>query len=134
MNQAICLSLKAWHNGSPLPPIQSDNPLLISVITQQDSLSWFSFLCGYLATGWRQVQHDYLLSLQSKKSSILWMTKMQQRIWIIPWSLWEHRNNHLHNDGSSIHCTYHQSVISEIIREWNIGSCTLAQRYHHLFH
>ena len=133
MKETICLSLQAWHNGSPLPPTQSGNPLLHTALIQQDSLSWYSFLCGYLAIGWRQIQHDHLIDIGSRKSSVLWMTKMQRRIWEIPWSLWEHRNHHLHNDGASIHRTDYQSIVSEIIREWNVGVGTLPVRYQHLF-
>ena len=133
MKLTICLSLQSWHNGSPLPTILSDNPLLQLATRQQDNISWFSFICGFLAVGWRAVQHEHLLFIGSQKSSILWMTKLQRRIWIIPWSLWLHRNNHLHNDGSSIHRTDYQSVVSEILREWNLGIDTLPPRYQHLF-
>ena len=133
MNTVICQSLTSWHNGSPLVPIQSTNRTLTTAIIQQDNLSWFSFLCGFLAKGWRQVQHEHLLHIGSQKSSILWMTKLQRRIWIIPWSLWEHRNHQLHNDGSSIHRTDHQSINGEIIREWTLGANGLTERHRHLF-
>ena len=118
----ICLSLCTWHNSSPLPPIQSNNPLIMTAITQQDNLSWYSFLCGFPAKGWRNVQHEHPL---------LWMSKLQRRIWEIPWALWEHRNYHLHNDGSSIHRTDNQIIISEIIREWNVGIGDSPPRYQH---
>jgi hypothetical protein len=129
MKTAICQSLRSWHNGSPLVPIQSHNRNLTSAIMQQDNLSWYSFLCGFLAKGWRQVQHEHLLHIGSQKSSILWTTKLQRRIWIIPWSMWEHRNHQLHNDGSSIHQTDHQSITSEIIREWTLGVNGLSERH-----
>ena len=130
----ICQSLQSWHNRSPLIPIQTDNTDLSLAIQQQDNLSWYSFLCGFLASGWRQVQHNYLLHIGSKKSSMLWLTKLQHQIWEIPWSTWEHsRNKHLHNDGSSIHLTDYQSIVGEIIREWNLGANRLSQQHQHLF-
>ena len=103
MKEVICLSLQAWHNGTPLPPVYTNNPQLLSAIRQQDSLTWYSFLCGFYSRNWRAVQRDHLLHIRSSKSSLLWMSKLQRRIWEIPWKLWEHRNNQLHNDGSSIH-------------------------------
>ena len=133
MNTAICKSLTAWHNGSPLPPVSTSNNLLRSAILQQDSLSWYSFINGFITKGWRNVQHAHLLDIGSLKSSTLWMTKMQRRIWIIPWSLWEHRNKHLHNDGASIHRTDYQSIVGEIIREWTTGLGDLPIRYQNLF-
>ena len=47
--------------------------------------------------------------------------------------MWEHRNHHLHSDGSSIHQADYQSIISEIIKEWTVGVNGLSQRHHHLF-
>ena len=133
MENAIILSLHAWHDGTPLPTINTSNELLTTAIYQQDQLSWYSLLCGFPARGWRSIQQEHLIESGSRKSPILWMSKFQRRIWMIPWELWEHRNLHLHNDGSSIHRTDQQSVVSEILREWNAGMGTLNPRYQHLF-
>ena len=133
MENAIILSLHAWHDGIPLPTINISNELLTTAIYQQDQLSWYSLLCGFPARGWRSIEQEHLIESGSRKSPILWMSKFQRRIWMIPWELWEHRNLHLHNDGSSIHRTDQQSVVSEILREWNAGMRTLNPRYQHLF-
>ena len=92
------------------------------------------FVCGFLALGWRQVQYDYLFHIGSKKSSTLWLTKLQCQIWEISWSMWEHRNKHLHNDISSIYWTDYQSIVGEIIKEWNLGVNGLSRQHQHLFH
>ena len=134
MNAAICSSLKAWHNGSPLPTIVIEKPLLRTSIMQQHSLSWYSFIVGFPSTSWREVQHEHLLYIGSQRSSTLLMTKLVRRIWEIPWSLWEHRNHHLHNDGTSIHRIDYQSIVSEIVHEWNTGLSNLPLKYQHLFH
>ena len=61
------------------------------------------------------------------------MSKLQHRIWEIPWELQNHRNNHLHNNSASIHRMDHQSVMGKIIREWDVGLGNLPQRYQNLF-
>ena len=134
MNTAICSSLMAWHNGSPLPNIPTDNSLLKKALFQQDMISWYSFICGFPSEEWRRVQHAHLIHIGSLKSSTLWMARLQRYIWEIAWTMWVHRNEHLHNDGRSIHRTDYQSIVSEIIREWQVGPGTLSPRYHHLFH
>ena len=118
----------------PLPPlnIHSQNHLL-QTATHQKNLSWYNFLCGFMARGWRAVQYEHLLHIGSQRASVLWMAKLQWKIWEIVWSLWLHRNNHLHNDSSSIHRTNYQSVVSKILRERNIGLNMLPSRYQHIF-
>ena len=82
---------------------------------------------------WRIIQHQFMKSKRDPRSSILWMTKLQRRIWEIPWLLWEHRNNILHGDNNSDHIQDKRDTDLAIIKEWNIGTQNLSSQFHTLF-
>jgi hypothetical protein len=58
---------------------------------------------------------------------------VQQRIWLIAWNMWEHRNNYLHNDGRTIHSFDTKALNEEIKEEWTLGLDQLDPSYSHLF-
>jgi hypothetical protein len=88
---------------------------------------------GYWSHRWRQCQHDYLLQLRSQKSSLLWISQVQRRIWLIAWGMWEHRNTKLHNEGETIHPHEMEALDQEINLEWDTGLDQLPPQYNHLF-
>lgn len=100
---------------------------------KQRRIGWTSFIEGYWAKEWRLCQDQYLKQIKSQRSSILWMSRVQRRIWIIAWNLWEHRNRHLHNDGKTIHSVELTSLDAEIRTEWDMGLGQLPPKYSYLF-
>jgi hypothetical protein len=67
---------------------------------------------------WRLCQEQYLRFLNSQKSSTLWISRAQRRIWMIAWNMWSHRNNFLHNDRKTIHLFEMAELDDEIRSEW----------------
>lgn len=63
----------------------------------------------------------------------MWISHVQRKIWIIVWDMWEHRNEHLHNNGTSIHLYEVNTLDDEIKNEWDTGLDQLPQQYLHLF-
>jgi hypothetical protein len=47
--------------------------------------------------------------------------------------MWEHRNNHLHNQGTTIHSYEMAELQSEIRQEWQLGINQLPPTYNYLF-
>ena len=89
---------------------------------------------GFIVNDWRQHQEDYMNSIGSMKCPLLWMARFQRKIWEIAWIMWEHRNNTLHNDGTTFHQHEMRAIDSEIITELTRGIDNLPPaRYSHLF-
>ena len=129
---AVIANLNSWHQHDVTITDHNYPPLLQEAIRQQARIGWQSFIEGFWSKHWRQHQQQYLTSINSQRSSLLWTSKLQRRIWHIAWTLWDHRNQILHADGGSIHQYESTLLDQEIIAEWN-NERTLPQQYSHLF-
>lgn len=133
MADTIYHNLMAWQSHSPFPLLPTQ-PLTLRLAThQQDSLGWYSLMEGFLSSVWRQHLSDYFAQQKDRRSSLRWMTNLQNRIWRIPWEMWEHRNQILHSDATTIHQHEMAAVNNSIIHEWMRGIATLPSKYNHLF-
>jgi hypothetical protein len=134
LRSAVITHLKNWRDAITTTRYISGNRALDQAIKEQTTLGWNNLLCGFLSSQWRALQQQHLRDLGSRKSAILWISRFQRRIWEIPWSLWQHRNGFLHNDGTTIH--FHETVAinNEIRAEYNTRGDDLPASYLHLFH
>lgn len=64
---------------------------------------------------------------------LLWFAKVQRKLWLIAWHMWEHRNNVHHDVHHSIHPCESVAIIGEIIKESQTGLANLNQSLSHLF-
>lgn len=133
MADALYHNLMAWQSFSPFPPQLPESPTLRRALLDQDKLGWFQVFDGFLARSWRAHVQTYFSTIDNAKSSMLWMSRLQNRIWRIPWEMWSHRNNILHHEESTLHQHELVAVNSSIIQEWTRGQATLPNRYKHLF-
>jgi hypothetical protein len=132
--ELIILGLNKWHDQHIIPyDYDILEPLLKQAYNQQRRIGWASFIEGFWSRSWRLCQDEYLKSLRSQKSSLLWISRVQRKIWMIAWEMWDHRNMFLHNKGASIHAYEMQALEGEINNEWNTGLDQLPQNYSHLF-
>ena len=134
MMEMICNSLSAWHDGCTIiNRDQLGNDLIKKVAKEQERIGWHGMFNGFISSKWRQIQSLHFKNLQSTKSPILWMSRFQRRIWIIPWTQWEHRNLYLHQERKLLP-TEIMALDSEITREWYQGLDSLSRsRHSHLF-
>jgi hypothetical protein len=134
MIELIILGLQYWHDQVRIPfTYDILEPTLRKAWNKQRRIGWRSFLDGFWVLEWRQCQSQYLRSIRSQKSSTLWISRAQRRIWLIAWNLWTHRNNHLHNEGKTIHSFEMTALHSEIRSEWETGIGQLSAIHDHLF-
>ena len=129
----VCIveNLQSWHDGSPYPSTRYLNPTLQTAIKKQDLLGWTAFIEGFLAKEWKQCQKEYMQGTQ--RSPDLWMAKLQKKIWQITWTMWEHRNKHLHSDDYPIHQFALSELNTAIITEHTRGLDNLPKKYQRLF-
>ena len=134
MITAIISSLQSWRSESPYPSTYYENSTLRRAIRHQDKIGWQSFIEGFHAKGWRSVLEQHLNSINSQKSPVLWMSRLQQKLWGIMRAMWKDRNDILHHDGSTVHQQEMRAITAEIMVEWQTGLDMLPQnRYGHLF-
>ena len=135
MIDTICTSLKAWRTGLRLPYPTIDIPqIVMEAMIDQDSIGWYNFTNGFISKKWRITQQAHMKDLRSMRSPDLWMTRLQRRIWEIAWQMWRHRNEFLHNDGTTIHFQETAAMNREIRNEYEIGGNDLPAKYQYLFH
>ena len=132
MALAIQQYLLQWHNPSNDIPRTDFSIDLTEAIRQQSAIGWKSFIEGFWSLRWREHQHQYLQSIHSSRSSVLWISRLQRKIWHIAWSMWLHRNNALHSDGTTIHQYETTMLDREIVQEWN-RQHSLPSQYAHMF-
>ena len=134
MVQAIIENINAWRSQYPYPATRYDNRTLRSAIRHQDEIGWQNFIEGFKDIGWRKVQMTHFQHINSQKSVLLWMSRLQQKLWNIMKAMWTDRNNTLHHEGNTVHQHEMQAITAEILIEWQIGIDILPNnRYEHLF-
>jgi hypothetical protein len=126
-------SLLEWRASSAGYQDTPSDPTLVTAVRRQKNIGWKSFIEGFWALEWRQCQHNYFQCIRSCRSSLLWITKVQRKIWEIAWSMWQHRNAALHNEGNTIHKYEMMALDTEIREEMNLGLDGLDRKYLHLF-
>ena len=132
MAQTVIDHLNAWHHPCPIPYPSIYPNSLRTAITQQASIDWKSSLEGFWSHKWLLHQQEYILSIKCKRSSLLWVSKTQRRIWQIAWKLWKQCNTVLYSNVTSIHQYETDLLDDEIHKEWSHRH-RLPSQYNHLF-
>jgi hypothetical protein len=134
MMEIICSSLRTWRDGTQLPFPRTEVPqIVIEAMIEQDGIGWYNFTNGFISKKWRMIQRAHLKELRSRKSPDLWIARFQRRLWDIAWTLWQHRNEFLHNDGRTIHYQESAAITREIRKEYVMAGNGLPPSYQHLF-
>ena len=129
---AVVDNLDSWHKEEVSSTMAQYSSLLQEAIWQQQRIGWKSFIEGLWSKKWEEDQHQYLIKIKSRRTSILWISKAQCKVWQIAWDLWTHQNKMLHTDRKTIHQYEMNLLDQEISIEWqrqNILPC----EYSHLF-
>jgi hypothetical protein len=133
MREVIIEQLNTWRDNPTQPPRIIEKGMTRLAQEEQSTIGWDQMLQGFTSLQWKEIQARHLRSIGSWKSPILWISKFQKRIWEIPWMLWQHRNEFLHSDGSTIHYQETVAINNEIRAEYNIRGGDLPVSYLYLF-
>ena len=134
MVEVLCLSLTSWRNNTPYAVIQSHyEEQLQKAINDQHILGWGQLFYGIWSTFWIRLQQQHFQSLGSKKSAETWIATVQQKLWLLAFNMWDHRNKVLHNTRHSIFPHEMAAIDSEITQEMQVGSDNLPQSQRYLF-
>ena len=103
MITAIISNLQARRAEAPYPFHNFASRTLQKAIRHQDQIGWFNFIEGFLSRKWRELLETHFEQINSKKSPLLWMSRLQQKLWGIMKAMWKDRNDTLHGDGNAVH-------------------------------
>jgi len=108
----IWLGLSAIRNATPYPEILHDVHLpLRTPILQQSHLGWEQLYHGRLSKEWAEAINTIHLQLAKTGEQVL--IHIQKLIWKYVLSLWSLRNQHLHQQATTLNLPdYRQAVIT----------------------
>ena len=117
---AIVQSLKAWKHNIPeyhLPYTDT----ITKAIEDQRELGWVQFTYGRCAISWKDAQQEWLnlKATRWRSSSSKWMIKLASAAKEIAWTMWENRNNWLHDDSHPWKQADQRFIMNEIPRLYN---------------
>ena len=99
LRQAIVGRLHSWRKGTPFLCVKGTVDLY-QVIAEQDAIGWHQFLLGRVTD--RLVpyiqRHFDCSNIQRHGHSCV--TQFIRQLWLLPWAMWEHRNDVKHNQGT----------------------------------
>jgi hypothetical protein len=115
--------LSQWRLGDDLvAPPSTHIPWLLELSKKQDSCGWRNFFEGFLLKDWYTTLNQHLSQTHSRKSPRRWLSALIQKLWLIAWDLWEHRNGFLHNKDQSILIS---QLDAQIADQFKIGTSSL---------
>ena len=111
------------------------NSSLQHAFSNQISIGWYNFLCGFICKQIVHIQQEYLLHIGSKKSGSRWATNLISHVWNIIHKIWCHRNTIIH-ETNKIHSLsgltpLQQSISLEYEKGYDQFPCSYSSYFHH---
>ena len=133
LKKAIIENINAWRKHDAPPPCANSNTPLHEVIQKQTEIGWGPFLRGFIHINWKEIQHRYLQSIQSKLSHKRWLKMMIIKLWQISWDMWRFRNGVLHTQDTKHITNFTFLLTTEILKEKEFGCNLLPPKCKYLF-
>ena len=121
LRNIIITELSCWRDNKPFPTTTSLPFELQALIRVQRHIGWKNFLEGVLAQEWAQQQFKLKNQRYSYKKSRVWIKNVIKANWKLLRSLWQHRNEKLHNTQTILDREGHKELIQAVTKEWKIG-------------
>lgn len=98
---AIIQNMQRWREGEA-PMENHQTSTVRQALQEQSVLGWRSFIEGLPSKKWAEAQATHAQrrkQRQQRFSPGQWASRLIRWVWEIPWQMWEHRNNILHESG-----------------------------------
>jgi hypothetical protein len=93
----------------------------MKLVNHQTVIRWNWLLRSRLTTDWALLQNEYYTNIQPRSTGKVWSGKIIAAIWDYSWTLWDHRNDHLHNSDVANELLDMASIDNAIKQEWTRG-------------
>ncbi len=107
--------LAKWRSQEQVVMLAGDDELT----RQQNIVGWNGVIEGCFHASWAVAQQSYFSTSNSRRSGHKWQVAVCRRIWMIPWSMWHHRNSAEHANDIQQET---ERIDKEIHLEMEIGS------------
>ena len=97
ITHTIISRLRSWRNSSEPETFTGISLTVQSLVTKQDAIGWEAAFRGCWSKGWAKAQERYFLSTNSKRTGERWLAALINKLWLVAWDMWEHRNGILHD-------------------------------------
>ena len=98
-------------------------------LCDQSKIGGEYLLYGFISKQMVRDQHTYFQSCQSRKTGVIWGSKVIKQLWNIVYQLWDHRNKKLHDDNNLYSYNGLQSLRDCITKEHRLGQGSLHEVY-----
>ena len=102
------------------------------VVQEQNCIGWDHFMLGRISTRWSRLQDYHYKRIHSRRTGERWATNLIMKIWEVHWSMWQHRNECLHDTGNN-EILGSNTMEKEILRELKKGCALLQPTEKYLF-
>ena len=125
----LLTALNQWKFGKPLVrPTALQFPRTNELWDVQLRIGWRNAFGGSLATLWKEIQHNYYVSLGRRKTGARWVTELIQKLWQVSWDQWADRNMILHGTPLADDMEGALSLDRSITFEWSKGTTNMPNR------
>ena len=96
--RVIKTALEDWRDDRPTrPPLHRLPAKVRLAVEEQYAIGWYQFLPGRISHVFIDAQASHYAKIQCQKSAQTWATSLIRQVWKITWSMWDNRNEILHN-------------------------------------
>jgi len=113
LDSQLCKQLIALLNNWANATESHDLPN-IEYCAEQTRIRWDRMMDGWVSCKWRDHQEHIWKNIRSWKSSLQWMAVLIQKMWDVPWDMWNHQNKELHNGDIARQLILHLAVDTQI--------------------
>ena len=110
--------LTAWHRHLH-PVFTSHQRRKYEAIRKQESIGFDALFLGCWSTSWIETQHQYYLSIQSRRSAQRWLSGLLKLFWNVSWDMWLHRCDVAHKPSSLLRQTLSDGLNPDIQFEYD---------------
>jgi hypothetical protein len=119
IQEALLTVLKCWIEDDGIPT--NFTAEIQSALDQQLTLGWNQFVRGRIALKWQQLQSAHFEDLKVRQTGQKWASHLIMAVWDFTWTLWDHRNDVLHNSDVHDKLLDMDAIDLAIIEEWHAG-------------
>jgi hypothetical protein len=117
--EALLSGLQCWIAANGMPTDFTAN--IQATLDHQLKLGWDQFVCRRIVTHWQELQSAHFEELQLRQTGQKWASLLIMTVWNFTWTLWDHRNDVLHNSDIHDQLLDMDAIDLDLIEEWHAG-------------
>ena len=130
--EAIIHNLKKLRKSGGIYGHHYQDINMRKAVQEQNNIGWDHLLLGRISNRWSFLQDCHYKRIQSRRTGERWAANLIMKIWEVHWSMWNHRNESIHDTGN--HAVLgSKEMEKEIFRELKKDSALLQPTEKYLF-